>query len=136
MSTITATYLGGLRVECTHEASGTRIITDAPVDNEGKGEAFSPTDLCATAVAACAMTIMGIYGKNHNVDVDGTRIEITKTMSSNPRRIGQVLVVFHMPDKNYTDKEKLMLERAAHTCPVHLSLHPEVEQKFEFKWAK
>lgn len=136
MSTITATYLGGLRVECTHEASGTRIITDAPVDNEGKGEAFSPTDLCATAVAACAMTIMGIYGKNHNVNVDGTRIEVTKTMSSNPRRIGQVLVVFHMPDNNYTDKEKLMLERAAHTCPVHLSLHPEVEQKFEFKWAK
>lgn len=136
MSTVTATYVGGLRVECTHEASGTRIITDAPVDNEGKGEAFSPTDLCVTALAACAMTIMGIYGKNHNVDVEGTRMEIHKTMSASPRRIGEVLVVFHMPDKAYTDKEKRMLEKAAHTCPVHLSLHPDVVQKFEFKWAQ
>ena len=84
MATITATYLGDLRVESVHVASGTRLITDAPVDNNGKGEGFSPTDLCATALASCAMTIIGIYGKMHDVDVTGTSIEVTKTMSANP----------------------------------------------------
>lgn len=136
MTTVSATYLGDLRVECVHEASGTRILTDAPVDNCGKGEAFSPTDLCATALASCAMTIIGIYAKNHQVDVEGTRMEITKVMSASPRRIGQIDVTFIMPDKAYTDKEKTMIERAAHTCPVHLSLHPDVVQKFDFRWAK
>lgn len=136
MTTVSATYLRDLRVECVHEASGTRILTDAPVDNCGKGEAFSPTDLCATALASCAMTIIGIYAKNHQVDVEGTRMEITKVMSASPRRIGQIDVTFIMPDKAYTDKEKTMIERAAHTCPVHLSLHPDVVQKFDFRWAK
>ena len=109
MATVTAKYLGDLRVECTHVASGTKLVSDAPVDNNGKGEAFSPTDLCVTALASCAMTIIGIYGK----------IEVT----------------FIMPDREYTDKQKTMIERAAHTCPVHLSLHPDVEQVFTFKWA-
>ncbi|MFQ9868859.1 MAG: OsmC family protein [Bilophila wadsworthia] len=122
MATITATYLGDLRVESVHAASGARLITDAPVDNNGKGEGFSPTDLCATALASCAMTIIGIYGKMHDVDVTGTSIEVTKTMSANPRRIGKLEVVFTMPDREYTDKQKTMIERAAHTCPVHLSL--------------
>ena len=124
MATVTAKYLGDLRVECTHVASGTKLVSDAPVDNNGKGEAFSPTDLCVTALASCAMTIIGIYGKMHNVDVVGTEIEVAKTMSANPRRIGKI-----------TDKQKTMIERAAHTCPVHLSLHPDVEQVFTFKWA-
>ena len=124
MATITATYLGDLRVESVHVASGARLITDAPVDNNGKGEGFSPTDLCATALASCAMTIIGIYGKMHDVDVTGTSIEVTKTMSANPRRIGKLEVVFTMPD------------RAAHTCPVHLSLHPDVEQVFTFHWKR
>ena len=128
MATITATYLGDLRVESVHAASGARLITDAPVDNNGKGEGFSPTDLCATALASCAMTIIGIYGKMHDVDVTGTSIEVTKTMSANPRRI--------MPDREYTDKQKTMIERAAHTCPVHLSLHPDVEQVFTFHWKR
>lgn len=136
MTTMTAKYLGDLRVECTHEASGTRIITDAPLDNNGKGEAFSPTDLCATAVAACAMTIIGIYAKNHGVDVEGAQIKINKIMSSNPRRIGEIRISFLMPDKDYSEKQKTMMERAAHTCPVHLSLHPDVVQTFEFKWAR
>ena len=105
------------------------------VDNNGKGEAFSPTDLCVTALASCAMTIIGIYGKMHNVDVVGTEIEVAKTMSANPRRIGKIEVTFIMPDREYTDKQKTMIERAAHTCPVHLSLHPDVEQVFTFKWA-
>lgn len=135
MATMTAKYLGDLRVECIHEASGTRIITDAPVDNQGKGEAFSPTDLCATAVAACAMTIIGIYAKNHDVDVEGTRMEISKIMSASPRRIGEIRIRFLMPAKGYSDKQKVMMERAAHTCPVHLSLHPDVVQTFEFIWA-
>ena len=136
MATVTAKYLGDLRTECVHVASGTTLITDAPVDNQGKGEAFSPTDLCATALASCAMTIIGIYGRTHDVDVTGTTIEVTKTMSSNPRRIGKIEMIFTMPDRDYTDKQKLMIERAALTCPVHLSLHPDVEQVFTFKWAR
>ena len=136
MATITATYLGDLRVESVHVASGTRLITDAPVDNNGKGEGFSPTDLCATALASCAITIIGIYCKMHDVDVTGTSIEVTKTMSANPRRIGKLEVVFTMPDREYTDKQKTMIERAAHTCPVHLSLHPDVEQVFTFHWKR
>ena len=136
MATISATYLGDLRVECTHVASGTTLVTDAPVDNNGKGEAFSPTDLCATALAACCMTIIGIYGKMHDVDVTGTTIEVTKTMSANPRRIGKLEVVFTMPDREYTYKHKTMIERGAHTCPVHLSLQPDVEQVFTFRWKR
>lgn len=136
MATITATYLGNLRTECVHTASGTTLVTDAPVDNQGKGESFSPTDLCATALAACAMTIIGIWGQSHNVDVTGTTIEAVKTMSANPRRIGKIEVVFTMPDREYTDREKLMIERAACSCPVHLSLHPDVEQVFTFNWAR
>lgn len=136
MPTITGTYLGGLRVESTHVASGARLITDAPVDNNGKGEGFSPTDLCATALATCAMTIIGIYGRNHGVDVTGTTIEISKTMSANPRRIGKIEIIFNMPDREFSEKEKTMIERAAHTCPVHLSLHPDTEQVFTFKWSR
>ncbi len=134
MPTISARYLGDLRVECTHNQSGTTIITDAPVDNNGKGEAFSPTDLCATALGTCAMTIMGIYCKNHGVDMTGVRMEINKSMSANPRRIGKLEIIFDMTARAYSEKEKSVLERAAHTCPVHLSLHPDVEQVFSFRW--
>lgn len=135
MATVSATYLGDLRVECVHEQSGVRLITDAPTDNQGKGASFSPTDLCATALGACAMTIIGIYAQSHGVDVTGAKMRIAKTMSANPRRIGKIEVTFIMPDREYTDKQKTMIERAAHTCPVHLSLHPDVEQVFTFKWA-
>ncbi|MCD7982818.1 MAG: OsmC family protein [Desulfovibrio sp.] len=134
MATISAKYLGDLRVECTHTQSGTKIITDAPVDNHGKGQAFSPTDLCATALGACAMTIIGLYAQNHGVDVTGAEMAITKSMSADPRRIGKVEVIFTMPDRPYSEKEKIVMERAAHTCPVHLSLHPDVEQVFTFNW--
>lgn len=136
MADITAKYLGDLRVECVHQQSGTVLVTDAPKDNNGKGEAFCPTDLCATALAACAMTIIGIYGKKHDVDVSGMTASVTKEMSANPRRIGKIEVTFVMPDREFTDKQKIMIERAAHTCPVHLSLHPDVEQVFTFKWSK
>ncbi len=136
MTTVSAKYLGDLRVECTHLQSGTVIVTDAPTDNQGKGEAFSPTDLCAASLAACAMTIIGIYAKNHNVDVDGMRAEVTKTMSANPRRIQRIDVIITMPDKEYSDREKTAIERAAHTCPVHASLHPDTEKAIVFKWAR
>lgn len=136
MVTIREKYLGDLRVECTHVKSGSIIVTDAPVDNNGKGEAFSPTDLCAASLGACAMTIIGIYGKQHGVDVNGATLEITKTMAADPRRIGKIEVIFHMPDRDYTDKQKVMIERAAKTCPVHLSLGADVEQVFEFRWAR
>ena len=136
MATVTVRYLGDLRTECVHVASGTTLVTDAPVDNQGKGESFSPTDLCATALATCAMTIIGIYGRSHDVDVTGATVEVTKTMSANPRRIAKIEMIFHMPDRDYTDHQKMMIERAALTCPVHLSLHPDVEQVFTFKWAR
>ncbi len=134
MATATVRYLGNLRTECEHLASGTKIITDAPVDNKGKGEAFSPTDLCATALAACAMTIIGIYAQEHDVDVTGATVDVTKTMAANPRRIASIDVVFNMPKKPYTDKQKTMMERAALTCPVHHSLGENVQQKFVFNW--
>ena len=136
MATIQTLYLGDLRTEITHVQSGNKVMTDAPTDNNGKGEAFCPTDLCATALAACAMTIIGIYGRNHGVDVTGTTIEISKTMSANPRRIGKIEIIFNMPDRDFSEKEKTMIERAAHTCPVHLSLHPDTEQVFTFKWSR
>lgn len=136
MTVMTAKYLGDLRVECRHEQSGAVIITDAPTDNSGKGEAFSPTDLVATALAACAATIMGIYAKTHDCDVTGTTVRIEKHMSKEPRRIGKIDVVFNMPDKEFTDKQKQALERAALTCPVHKSLHPDIEQNIVFNWVK
>ena len=136
MATVSATYLGDLRVECVHNQSGTRIITDAPTDNQGKGASFSPTDLCATALGACAMTIIGIYAQSHGVDITGTTMNITKTMSADPRRIGKVEVVFDMPDRDYSQKEKTIMERCTQTCPVHFTLHPDVEQVFTFHWQR
>ena len=135
MATISEKYLGDLRVECVHNASGTVIITDAPVDNQGKGEAFSPTDLCATALASCATTIMGIYARSHDIDITGMTVEVVQTMSASPRRIGKLEVTFNMPEREYSDREKKALINAAHTCPVHLSLHPDIEQIFTFNWA-
>lgn len=134
MATATGTYLGDLRVELRHEQSGATIVTDAPVDNHGKGEAFSPTDMVGAALGACAMTIIGIYAQAHNVDVSGMKMEVTKTMNADPRRIGRLEVTFIMPARAYSDKEKASIERAARTCPVHLSLHPDTEQVFTFVW--
>lgn len=136
MTIMTAKYLGDLRVECVHEQSGATIITDAPTDNNGKGEAFSPTDLCAMALGACAMTIMGMYAKNHDCDITGATVHIEKTMAKNPRRISKLDVVFTMPDREYTERQKQSLEHAALTCPVHHSLHPDMEQNIVFKWAR
>ncbi len=110
------------------------MITDAPTDNHVKGESFSPTDLCASSLAACMMTIMGLYAQNAGIDVTGTEIEITKVMAADPRRIGEVIVIFRMPARAYTEKDKKSLERAAHTCPVHYSLGENVKQTIIFEW--
>ena len=106
MTTVKAKYLGNLRVECEHLQSGTKMITDAPTDNHGKGESFSPTDLCASSLAACMMTIMGLYAQNAGIDVTGTEIEITKVMAADPRRIGEVIVIFRMPARLIQKKTK------------------------------
>lgn len=134
MATVTAEYRGGLRVLCTHEQSGTTLLTDAPVDNQGKGESFSPTDLCAAALGSCAMTIMGIVAERHGLDLQGTRMEITKTMRTDPRRIGVLEITIHMSGQSYTEKDKKLLERAAQTCPVLHSLHPDIEKRIRFLW--
>jgi len=127
MATIKGEYKGHLRNEMTHLQSGNTIITDAPTDNHGKGEAFSPTDLCCGALAACMMTIMGITAQTHDFDIEGTTYEITKTMASEPRRIGQIDITFNFPKREYTPKQQALLRRAADTCPVGKSLHPDVK---------
>lgn len=127
-------YLGDLRTEATHLQSGSTIITDAPTDNQGKGEAFSPTDLCATSLATCMITIMGISARNHGLNIDGTTAEITKIMASNPRRIAAVEITLKMPDHQFSDREKHLLETAGRTCPVALSLGEGVEQRLTFVW--
>ena len=121
-------YLGELRTEATHKLSGRTLITDAPPDNKGKGEAFSPTDLLATALGSCMITIMGIAAREHGFNIDGTTAKIWKIMESNPRRVGEVKIELTFPKNNYSEKEKKIIEKAAFTCPVYLSLHPDVKK--------
>jgi uncharacterized OsmC-like protein len=127
-------YKGNLRTEATHLRSGNVIITDAPLDNHGKGEAFSPTDLASTSLASCIMTIMGIAANTHNINIEGATADVIKVMDSDPRRIKTIEVTIQMPDNNYTDKEKKILEKAAHHCPVGLSLHPDTEEVLTINW--
>src|SRR5205809_4416162 len=105
-------YLGELRSEARHMKSGQVIVTDAPPDNQGKGEAFSPTDLLATSLGSCMLTVMGIAGRTHGMSIDGTKIKVTKIMAANPRRVSEVHVVFDMPKNDYSEKEKSILEQA------------------------
>ena len=134
MTTMKAKYLGNLRVECEHMESGTKIITDAPKDNQGKGEAFSPTDLCATALGACILTTMGIYAARNEIDITGAETEIVKIMGTDPRRISEINIVVNMSGKSYSDKEKKILERVAHTCPIHFSLNDRMVKNIKFNW--
>ena len=128
-------YLGELRTEATHIQSNSLIHTDAPKDNHGKGEAFSPTDLIATALGSCMISVMGIVALREGITtVEGTIAEVIKVMYTEPRRIGEIHIKITFPKKNFTDKEKLMYERAAHTCPVAKSLHPDLKQIIEFVW--
>lgn len=132
--TSTIIYLGDLRTECTHLKSGQTIITDAPLDNQGKGQAFSPTDLMSTSLGSCMVTIMGIAANNHNIDIVGTKLEVTKIMASDPRRVSNIEINILMPDIVYSSKEKKILEAAALSCPVALSLHPDLSQNIRFIW--
>ena len=135
MATSKITYNGGLRTTSVHERSGNQIITDAPVDNKGMGEAFSPTDLLATSLGNCMLTIVGIAAAEHDFNIDGTTCEITKIMASEgPRRVTEVVVNFSFPKENYSDKTKLIIERSARTCPVALSLHPDITQTVTFNY--
>lgn len=133
MATIHTTYLGGLRTEATHLQSGTKIITDAPTDNKGKGEAFSPTDLLAESLAGCMLTTMAIAADVHGIEMDGTECEVTKVMAANPRRVAEVITILKFP-KEYSDKEKEILTKAALGCPVAVSLHPDVKKTIDFGW--
>ncbi len=129
------TYEGNLRTVATHLQSGTVIETDAPTDNEGKGERFSPSDLVATALGNCMLTIMGIKARDMNVDLEGTKIDVTKIMVAEPRRIGEIKVIFNFPGTLKVDeKQKTILERAAMTCPVIESLSPDLKKNVEFNW--
>jgi putative redox protein len=130
------TYLGDLRTEATHLLSGNKIITDAPPDNNGKGEAFSPTDLAATALGACMMTIMGIAARDRGIDMTGATADVTKKMALDPfRRIAGIDLKITMPiDKIYSEKEKKLLEAAAHACPVSRSLSSNLEETVTFVW--
>jgi uncharacterized OsmC-like protein len=128
-------YLGELRTEAIHLQSNSLIHTDAPKDNHGKGEAFSPTDLIATALGSCMISVMGIVALKEGITtIEGTVAEVTKVMYAEPRRIGEIHIKITFPKKNYSDKEKLMYERASHTCPVAKSLHPDLKQIIEFVW--
>lgn len=127
------TYLGDLRTSSVHIASGSEIISDAPVDNNGKGEAFSPTDTVANALASCMITVMGIKARDMEVDLKGTEAEVTKFMQASPRKISGIKVVFNMKS-NADEKARTILERTALTCPVYLSLHPDIEKDIIFNW--
>lgn len=134
MTTIKTIYLGELRTENEHLQSGNKLLTDAPTDNRGKGEYFSPTDLLATALGSCIMTIMGITARDNNIDISGTQVDVTKIMASDPRRVAEVVVEFTFPEKNYSDEEKRIVESVAGTSPVPLSLHPDLKQIIRFNW--
>ena len=127
-------YQGGLRCAATHAPSATTIFTDAPVDNHGKGESFSPTDLVATALATCVLTTMAIFAERHQIELSGARVSVTKDMISMPvRRIARLRTTIRIP-LPATHPHREALERAALTCPVHQSLHPDVEKPMEFIW--
>lgn len=134
MPTSEIVYLGELRTKAVHIKSKSEITTDAPVDNEGRGEFFSPTDLVATALGSCMLTIMGIAAKRYNFNIDNTKVDVTKIMGTNPRRIIEIIVDLKFEKSNYTKKEKAILKACADTCPVSKSLHPEIKQTVNFKY--
>lgn len=133
--TSTVIYEGELRTVALHNASGTTIETDAPVDNQGKGERFSPSDLVATALGSCMLTIMGQKARDMKIDLKGTRIEIQKIMKPDPRRISGISLTFHLPTElQLSEKSITILQRAAETCPVIKSIHPEIEVEVNYNW--
>jgi putative redox protein len=133
--TSTVIYEGELRTVAQHLSSRTEIETDAPLDNQGKAERFSPTDLVATALGSCMLTVMGIKARDLQTDLKDTRIEVQKLMKSDPRRISGINLSFHFPDTlQITEKQRLILERAGNTCPVRHSIHPDIEVVIHYNW--
>ena len=133
--TASVIYKGDLRCECTHLQSGSTIETDAPTDNRGKGERFSPTDSICVGLATCMITTMGIRAADMQIDLSGTRLEVTKHMLSDPRRIGKIEIVLNLPALAIDDKDKKVLQMIGDNCPVMKSLHPDLEVAIAYKWA-
>ena len=133
MSTSTSTYSGNLRTQSVHTQSGETYITDAPIDNEGKGEGFSPTDIVATALANCMLTIMGIVSNRNGLALEGTEAKIDKSMGAEPRRITEIKIDFYFP-VNFSNDERKLLEKAAINCPVSKSLSSDLRQNVRFHY--
>lgn len=129
------TYTGDLRTSCKHLRSGDTFITDAPLDNNGLGQAFSPTDTVATGLASCILTMMGMKARDHEVDLSNATAEVTKHMASNPRRISKIEIVLELPAV-VSEKHRKLLIHTANTCPVHYSLHPDIEKVITFNWVQ
>ncbi len=127
-------YKGELRTEAKHMQSNIVIETDAPIDNQGKGERFSPSDLLATSLGSCMLTIMGIKARDMNIDLSDAKLSVYKFMKPDPRRVSKVKIDFNFPSLNLDDKQKKILENAAHTCPVAKSIHPDIEVEATFNW--
>jgi len=136
--TSTVVYNGDLRTTCTHLKSGSSFETDAPPDNHGKGERFSPTDLMATSLATCMVTVMGIKAKTMRFDLNDVKVEVLKIMKADPRRVGAIELTFHIPDalKDLDEKTKTILKQTGENCPVIKSIHPDIELKVDWgRWS-
>lgn len=133
MSTSKVIYQGDLRTSSTHLQSGSTVLTDAPTDNHGRGEAFSPTDMVANSLATCMFSIMGIKARSMEIDLNDSSAGVTKIMQAEPRKISEIIVTFEMKI-SIDEKSKMILERAAMTCPVFLSLHPDIKKTVTFNW--
>ena len=127
-------YQGELRCQATHLQSGTIIETDAPTDNQGKGEKFSPTDTLCVSLATCLATTIAIKARDFNIDLKNTKIDVTKHMLKDPRRVGQIDVEINFPALTISDEQKKILENTGHNCPVAKSLHPDVKQNINYHW--
>ncbi len=134
MPTSQVSHLGNLRTQALHTASGTKISTDAPVDNHGKGELFSPTDLLATSLAACMITLMGIKSNDNGFELKQIESDVHKKMGTNPRRVRKIQIDFRFPESRYSEIEKTILKKAALECPVAMSLNQEITQEITFKF--
>ena len=127
-------YEGHLRCTCTHLQSGSIIETDAPTDNKGKGERFSPTDMLCVSLATCIITTMGIKAESMDIDISGTKVDVTKHMVSDPRRIGKIEIALHIPNRGLGEKEKNLMELVGESCPVKKSLHPDMDISIIYNW--
>ncbi len=132
--TASVLYKGDLRCECTHLQSGTVTETDAPTDNRGKGERFSPTDTVCVALATCMITTMGIRAADMQINLQGTKIDVTKHMLSDPRRIGKIEIVLHLPVLNLSEKDRIIMQKIGDKCPVMKSLHPDLKVEVQYDW--